>query len=110
MLKVFQVKRGDQFSFIVYFKNLNQDLTTIKFGIKEDYDKSMLVEKELGDGIVKLDQKHYQVNFSTSDTTSLEAGMYVYDLRYTIGSTPKTPLSGYLVINDSVFINNNQES
>ena len=109
MLKVFQVKRGDQFSFIVYFKNLNQDLTTIHFGLKEDYDKPMLIDKSLGDGIVKLDQKHYQVNFSTSDTSDLEAGMYVYDLRYTIGSTPKTPLSGYLIINDTVF-NNSEES
>lgn len=108
MLKVFQVKKGDQFSFIVYFKNLNQDLTTIQFGLKEDYDKPMLVDKSLGDGIVKLDQKHYQVNFSTSDTAGLEAGMYVYDLRYTIGSTPKTPLSGYIIINDTVF-NNSEE-
>lgn len=109
MLKVFQVKRADQFSFIVYFKNLNQDLATIEFGLKEDYDKPMLIDKSLGDGIVKLDQKHYQVNFSTSDTSDLEAGMYVYDLRYTIGSTPKTPLSGYLIINDTVF-NNSEES
>ena len=109
MLKVFQVKKGEQFSFVVYFKNLNQDLATIEFGLKEDYDKPMLIDKSLGDGIVKLDQKHYQVNFSTSDTSDLEAGMYVYDLRYTIGSTPKTPLSGYLIINDTVF-NNSEES
>lgn len=103
MLKVFQVKRGDQFSFIINFKNLNQDLSTIKFGLKEDYDKPMLIEKSLGDGIVKLDTQHYQVNFSSQDTLSVDAGMYVYDLRYTIGDTPKTPLSGYLIINESVF-------
>lgn len=108
MLKVFQVKIGDQFSFIVNFKNLNQDLSTIAFGLKEDYDKPMLIEKSLGNGITKIDTQHYQVNFSTSDTSGLEAGMYVFDLRYTIGSTPKTPLSGYLVLLDSVF-NNSQE-
>lgn len=108
MLKVFQVKRGDQFSFIINFKNLNQDLTTIKFGLKEDYDQPMLIEKSLGNGITKIDTTHYQVNFSSSDTEGEEAGMYVYDLRYTIGSTPRTPLSGYLVLQDSVF-NNSQE-
>lgn len=109
MLKVFQIKRGDQFSFIVYFKNLNQDLTTIRFGLKEDYDKSMLIDKSLGDGIVKIDQQHYQVNFPVSDTSGIEAGMYVFDLRYTIGDTPRTPVSGYVLFLDSVF-NNNQES
>lgn len=103
MLKVFQVKRGDQFSFIVNFKNLNQNLSTIKFGIKADYDEPMLIEKSLGNGIVKIDTQHYQVNFSSSDTMELDAGMYLFDLRYTIGDTPKTPLSGYLLINASVF-------
>lgn len=109
MLKVFQLKRGDQFSFIVYFKNLNQDLSTIRFGLKEDYDKPLIIDKSLGDGITKIDTKHYQVNFSVSDTSAIAAGMYVFDLRYTIGDTPKTPLSGYVLFNDSVF-NNNQES
>ena len=103
MLKVFQVKRGDQFSFIVYFKNLNQALNTIRFGLKEDYDKPMLIDKSLGDGIVKIDANHYQVNFSVSDTSDIEAGMYVFDLRYTIGDTPRTPVSGYVLFNDSVF-------
>lgn len=109
MLKVFQVKRGDQFSFIVYFKNLNQDLTTIRFGLKEDYDKPLIMDKSLGDGITKIDTQHYQVNFSTTDSLSAEAGMYVFDLRYTIGDTPKTPVSGYVLFQESVF-NNNQES
>ena len=109
MLKVFQVKRGDQFSFIVNFKNLNQDLSTIRFGLKEDYEKPLLIDKSLGDGIVKIDTKHYQVNFSVSDTSAIDAGMYVFDLRYTIGDTPKTPVSGYVLFQDSVF-SNNQES
>lgn len=105
MLKLFQIKRGDQFSFIVYFKNLNQDLTTMKFGVKEDYNGSMLLEKSLSDGITKIDTQHYSVSFSPYDTASLEAGLYVFDLRYTIGDTPKTPLSGYLLFNESVFNN-----
>lgn len=103
MLKLFQIKRGDQFSFIIYFKNLNQDLTTLKFGVKEDYNGSMLLEKSLGDGITKIDTTHYSVNFTPYDTDSLESGLYLFDLRYTIGDTSKTPLSGYLLINASVF-------
>lgn len=109
MLKVFTAKRGSQLVFIIKFKNLNQDLSSIQFGLKEDYDKAMLILKTLNDGITKLSTTEYQVNISTSDILGLEAGMYVYDLRYTIGETPSIPLSGYLVVNDSVFANNNQE-
>ena len=108
MLKVFQVKRGATFSFIVTFKNLNQDVTTIRFGLKEDYDKPMLIDKTLGDGITKIDTGKYKVDFSYTDIIELEGGMYVFDLRYTIGDTPAIPLSGYVIVNDSVF--NNQES
>lgn len=108
MLKVFQVKRGATFSFIVTFKNLDQDVATMTFGLKEDYDKAMLIEKALGDGITKIDDNKYKVDFSYTDILNLEAGMYVYDLRYTIGDTPAIPLSGYVIVNDSVF--NNQES
>lgn len=108
MLKVFQVKRGATFSFIVTFKNLNQDVASMAFGLKEDYDKTMLIEKTLGDGITKIETGKYKVDFSYTDIIGLEAGMYVYDLRYTIGDTPSIPLSGYVIVQDSVF--NNQES
>lgn len=109
MLKVFSVKRGSTFSFIITFKNLDQDVDTMDFGIKEEYeDEAMAIEKSLGDGITKIETGKYKVDFSTTDIMSLDAGMYVYDLRYTIGDTPSIPLSGYIVVNDSVF--NNQES
>lgn len=108
MLKVFQVKRGATFSFIVTFKNLNQDVSSMTFGLKEDYEFPMLIEKTLGDGITKIDDNKYKVDFSYTDIIDLEAGMYVYDLRYTIGDSPSIPLSGYVIVNDSVF--NNQES
>lgn len=104
MLKVFSVKRGSTFSFIITFKNLNQDVTTMNFGVKEDYtDESLIINKNIGDGITKIETGKYKVDFSTSDILLLEAGMYVYDLRYTIGDTPNIPLSGYIVVNDSVF-------
>lgn len=107
MLKVFQVKRGATFSFIITFKNLNQDVASMTFGLKEDYDKTMLIEKTLGDGITKIETGKYKVDFSYTDIIGLDEGMYVYDLRYTIGDTPSIPLSGYVIVQDSVF--NNQE-
>ncbi len=104
MLKVFSVKRGSTFSFIITFKNLNQDVTTMNFGVKEDYeDESLVINKTIGDGITKIETGKYKVDFSTSDILLLDAGMYLYDLRYTIGDTPNIPLSGYIVVDDSVF-------
>lgn len=108
MLKFFQVKRGATFSFIIIFKNMNQDVATMTFGLKEDYGLPMLLEKNIGDGITKITTGKYKVDFSYTDIMNLEAGMYIYDLRYTIGDTPSIPLSGYIIVNDSVF--NNQES
>lgn len=108
MLKVFQVKRGATFSFIINFKNLDQDVASMTFGLKEDYGLPMLLEKNIGDGITKIATGKYKVDFSYTDILDLEAGMYIYDLRYTIGDTPAIPLSGYIIVNDSVF--NNQES
>jgi hypothetical protein len=76
----------------------------MNFGVKEEYtDESMIINKTLGNGITKLETGKYKVDFSTTDILSLDAGMYVYDLRYTIGDTPSIPLSGYIVVNDSVF-------
>jgi hypothetical protein len=63
----------------------------------------MIINKTLGNGITKIETGKYKVDFSTTDILSLDAGMYVYDLRYTIGDTPSIPLSGYIVVNDSVF-------
>lgn len=108
MLKVFQVKRGSTFSFIVNFKNLNQDVSSMTLGLKEDYDFPMLIEKTLGDGITKIETGKYKIDFSYTDILGLEAGMYIYDLRYTVGDTPSIPLSGYILVNESVF--NNKES
>lgn len=107
MLKVFQVKRGGTYSFIITFKDPETVIDTMTFGLKEDYDTAMLIEKTLSDGIILLEAGKYKVNFSVTDILSLEAGMYVYDLRYTVGDTPNIPLSGYVVVNDSVFANNN---
>ena len=68
----------------------------------------MMIQKTLGDGITKIAKGKYKVDFSYTDIIELEAGMYVFDLRYTIGDTPAIPLSGYVIVQDSVF--NNQES
>lgn len=104
MLRIFNVKQGDQFTFTVTFTNLQEDLTTFTMGVKEDYnDETMLVTKSLGNGITKIETGKYRVDFSPAETQVLSPNFYVYDLRMTLGSTVFTPLYGYLNIQETVF-------
>ena len=104
MLRIFNVKQGDQFRFTVTFKNLQEGLTTFTMGVKLEYnDESMLITKSLGNGITKISTGKYRVDFLPSETEALEPDFYVYDLRMTLGSVVFTPLYGYLNIQETVF-------
>lgn len=103
MLRIFNVKQGDEFSFTVTFKNLQEDLTTFTMGVKLDYNSEMLITKSLGNGISKISTGKYRVDFSPSETQALNPNLYVYDLRLTLGTVVFTPLYGYLSIEETVF-------
>ena len=104
MLRIFNVKRGDQFSFTITFTNLQEDFDTFVMGIKANYeDEQMLITKSLEDGITKIATGKYRVDFTPEDTEGLEPNQYVYDLRFTLEDTVFTPLSGYLNIEETVF-------
>lgn len=104
MLRIFSIKQGDQFSFTVTFKNLQEDLTTFDMGVKKEYsDSEMLVNKSLGNGITKIQTGKYRIDFTPSETQALSPNFYVYDLRLTLGTTVFTPLYGYLNVEETVF-------
>ena len=103
MLRIFNIKQGDEFSFTITFKNLQEDLTTFTMGVKLDYNGTMLLSKSLGNGISKIDTGKYRVDFTPAETQALSPNLYIYDLRLTLGNTVFTPLFGYLNIMESVF-------
>ena len=104
MLRIFNVKQGDAFSFTVTFKNLAEDLTTFTLGVKLNYqDETMLITKSLGNGITKLETGKYQIDFTPAETGALSPDFYVYDLRMTLENIVFTPLYGYLNIQETVF-------
>lgn len=110
MLRIFNIKQGDQFSFTVTFKNLQEDLTTFDMGVKEEYgDSEMLVQKSLGNGITKIETGKYRVDFTPDETQALSPNLYLYDLRLSIGSMVYTPLYGYLNIQETVFEPDDEE-
>lgn len=103
MIRIFNVKRGDQFSFTITFTNLTEDLTTFIMGVKQDYDKPLLITKGLGHGITKIASNKYRIDFTPAETKSLPPDFYLYDLRMTLGTTVFTPLYGYINIEETVF-------
>lgn len=54
-------------------------------------------------GITKVSDFKYQIVIPSSEMSKLEVKSYVYDLRMKIGDAVKTPLSGKLMIKETVF-------
>lgn len=103
MIKNFLTKRGDQLAFTITFTSATP-ATAMEFGVKKKYsDEFYTIIKSLGNGITKLSDSKYQVIVSSEDMNKLDIATYVYDLRLKINSVVKTPLSGKLIIKDTVF-------
>ena len=78
MLRIFNVKQGDTFSFTITFKNLTDDLTSFDMGIKLNYsDEEFLLSKSLNDGITKIDDGKYRVDFTADETKLREAKFHI---------------------------------
>ena len=103
MIKNFIVKKGDQLSFTITFTS-SVAITNLEWGIKKEYtDDVYTILKTLGHGISKINNYTYQFTLSSADTAKLEYFNYPYDIRVSVGSTVKTPLSGKLFIKETVF-------
>ena len=103
MIKNFLTKRGDQLAFTITF-TAETPVSAMEFGVKERYsDDFYKILKFLGGGITKISDYKYQIVVSSEEMTKLDVKNYVYDLRMKIGTVIKTPLSGKLMIKDTVF-------
>ena len=103
MIKNFLVKRGDQLAFTITFTS-DTPVSAMEFGVKERYSATdYTIIKFLGNGITKLSDKKYQIVVPSEDMAKLEIKNYVYDLRTKVGSVVRTPLSGKLMIKETVF-------
>lgn len=103
MIKNFLIKRGDQLAFTVNFSSA-MDITAMEFGVKERYsDTNYAIIKFIGNGITKISATKYQIIVPSADMQKLDIRNYVFDLRMKIGTVIKTPLSGKLMIKETVF-------
>lgn len=101
--------KGDTYALAVKFKNITEDLRLAYFTVKENAGDEPLIQKSLGAGIDKIDdreykkEKTYKVQLQSEDTVNLEARVqYLYDLRVTVDNVVKTVLSGVFVVSHSV--------
>lgn len=103
MIKTFIQKKGDQLSFRITFLQPVQ-IDSMEFGVKKEYtDEDFTILKTLGNGIMKIDNMNYQVVVSSEEMNDLEIFSYLYDIRYRSGYMVKTPVSGKIIIKESVF-------
>lgn len=103
MIKNFTPKKGDQISFTITFTS-DVNFDSMEMGVKKDYtDEDFVLLKTLGNGITKLDNRKYQVIITSQETNLLGFDTYVYDIRVRSGSVIKTPLSGRIMVKESVF-------
>lgn len=103
MIKNFTPKKGDQLSFTITFTT-DVNFDSMEMGVKKDYtDEDFVLLKTLGNGITKLDNRKYQVIITSQETNLLNFDSYVYDIRVRSGNAIKTPLSGRIMIKESVF-------
>lgn len=103
MIKNFLIKRGDQLAFTITFTSATP-VTAMEFGVKRNYDDPVYtILKYIGNGITKVNDYKYQIVIPSSDTEGLDIANYFYDLRLKVNTTVKTPLSGRLMIKETVF-------
>ena len=103
MIKNFAVKKGDQLSFTITFTS-SLPVSSVEWGVKKEYtDEVYTILKTLDNGITKLSDYNYQFTLSSADTAKLDYFNYPYDIRVSVGTTVKTPLSGKLFIKETVF-------
>lgn len=103
LIKNLSIVRGDTTSIGVTINGLESDPVELYFSVKRSYnDKKYVFQKSLNDGIDTDGEYHYVVHVDPSDTETLVAGRYVYDVELNINNTIVTPVKGEFEISSDV--------
>lgn len=95
--------RGDSLSFGLEFEGLGQDLDSADFTVKKDEsDDTVLIHKDLTDGISKRADSEYIVRLAPEDTADLDAGYYHFDCQIGVNGDIFTIMLGILVLEQGV--------
>ena len=98
-----EMVKGDTFYLGLELEGLGQDLATADFTVKKSaLDSEILIHKDLTDGIMKKQDNQYLVKLEPEDTSSLDAGMYHYDMQFSVNNCVYTPLIGIFILAQDV--------
>ena len=91
--------KGDTLSFAVEIEGITGDLDTAVFACRSNpNDSTAAFEKDLDDGISKVETGKYRVRVDPDDTADLEPGRYFYKLTIGLNDDVFTILKGPLTI------------
>ena len=103
MIRNFIKKKGDQFVFNVTYP-FDINYSSVELGVKKSYnDEDYIIFVSLGNGITKINDRTYQITIPYTEMAKLDYGVYVYDMRTKENTIPTTPLSGKLIIQETVY-------
>lgn len=95
--------KGDSLSFGLEFEGLGQNLDSADFTVKkDDSDATVLIHKDLSDGISKTEDYKYIVRLAPEDTADLDAGYYHFDMQVGVNTDIFTIMLGILVLEQGV--------
>ena len=100
MDKNISMVRGDTLAFGMQFVDLDQDLDTAYFTVRDN--GTIVVQKSLGNGISKVETGIYRVRIAPDDTEDLNPGYYSYDLEIGVNDDVFTILRGMLNIESDI--------
>lgn len=96
--------RGDTLAFNVEVPSIKTDLDTVTFTCRSVGTNTILFQKTLEDGIVKLDTGVYYVRVAPGDTENVSPGTYNMDLQIEMGVDRYTILQGTLkIVQDETY-------
>lgn len=100
---ILNMVRGDTMSFGVEIEGIEQDLDTAFFSCKKSLsDTAYIFQKNLENGIYKVETGVYGVRVAPEDTQNLVAGKYYVDMQISLNSDVFTILKGVLNIEEDV--------
>ena len=98
----FSMVRGDTVAFGLELEDLDQDLDTAFFTVRQSYDGPIVFQRSIGNGIEKAETGVYRIRIAPENTAGIEAGKYYYDLQIGVNSDIFTPMIGVMTVEHDV--------
>lgn len=104
----FEFYRGDTYERQITITGWNKEIDSMYFTLKKkETDKEPILQKKLGDGIIKIDSEEdkqkYVLTINATDTDNFKSDTdYVFDIEIISGNIKKTIVKGTLTLKSDI--------